>query len=360
MAAAAAIPAAAPLPDAPWPEGNRVDAPQDPEIAALLRDPALTGPGMRAVVVVRDGRIVGEIYGQGFSAETPLLGWSMAKTVTAAIIGTVVAEGKMAVADKGLSAGWTDGRAAIGVGDLMAMSSGLEFNEDYGDVTDVTRMLYLEPDMAAFAAAKPLSGKMGGVFSYSSGTPLVLSRLWQDRVGADAARMAADKALRADRHDKRCPGNGCARHLRRFVLPLRYGARLGQASVNSCFRTESGTAGRSCRQALSPGCARPPPPRTENTGSGQLWLRGPQGGLPEDADPDAGLGLPEDTFWLEGHDGQSVAVVPSKRLSRRTHGPDAVEARLQAAGAGGSDSKAVGVEASAGRDQRFVSTACTA
>ena len=40
----------------------------------------------------------------------------------------------------------------------MAMSSGLEFNEDYGDVTDVTRMLYLEPDMAGFAAAKPLAG----------------------------------------------------------------------------------------------------------------------------------------------------------------------------------------------------------
>ncbi len=91
----------------------------------------------------------------------------MTKTVTAAIIGTVVGDGKMAVADKDCCTDWTDGRAAISAADLMAMSSGLEFNEDYGDVTDVTRMLYLEPDMAAFAAAKPLVGEVGRVFSYS-------------------------------------------------------------------------------------------------------------------------------------------------------------------------------------------------
>jgi CubicO group peptidase (beta-lactamase class C family) len=312
-AAAAAIPAAAPLPDAPWPEGNRVDAPQDPEIAAMLRDPALTGPGMRAVVVVRDGRIVGENYGHGFSAETPLLGWSMAKTVTAAIIGTVVAEGKMAVADKGLSAGWTDGRAAIGVGDLMAMSSGLEFNEDYGDVTDVTRMLYLEPDMAAFAAAKPLSDKMGGVFSYSSGTPMVLSRLWQDRVGADAAEWPRTKlfapigmtsaVLEMDAHGTFVGSSylyATARDWARFgQFLLQDGVWNGRAILPAGFVAWMREAA-----AASNG----------KYGNGLLWLRGPQGGLPEDADPDAGLGLPEDIFWLEGHDGQSVAVVPSKRL----------------------------------------------
>ena len=132
--------------DALWPEGNRVEPSQDPDLAAILDDPALTGPGMRAVVVVQNGRIVGERYGEGFSAETPLLGWSMTKTVTAAIIGTLVKDGKLALDRQGAVRAWkADGRAAISVADLMAMSSGLEFNEDYGDVTDVTRMLYLEP-----------------------------------------------------------------------------------------------------------------------------------------------------------------------------------------------------------------------
>ena len=60
------------------------------------------------------------------------------------------------------------------------MSSGLAFDEDYGDVTDVTRMLYLEPDMAAFAAGKPLAQPVGSHFNYSSGSSVLLARLWQD------------------------------------------------------------------------------------------------------------------------------------------------------------------------------------
>src|SRR5690606_29971883 len=70
------------------------------------------------------------------------------------------------------------------------MSSGLEFNEDYGSVTDVTRMLYLEPDMAAFAADKPLVAVPGERFSYSSGTTALLSRIWQDAFIAPQEALA--------------------------------------------------------------------------------------------------------------------------------------------------------------------------
>ncbi|WP_292375035.1 serine hydrolase, partial [Mesorhizobium sp.] len=141
--------------DALWPEGERVVALQNPAVTKIVDDAAMVGTGMRAVVAVKNGRIVAERYGEGFSAKTPLLGWSMTKTVNAAIVGTLVKDGKMALDKKGLFSPWkADGRAAISLADMMAMSSGLEFNEDYGDVADVTRMLYLEPDMAGFAEAK--------------------------------------------------------------------------------------------------------------------------------------------------------------------------------------------------------------
>jgi CubicO group peptidase (beta-lactamase class C family) len=42
-------------------------------------------------------------------------------------------------------------------------------------------------------------------------------------------------------------------------------------------------------------------------GRGQLWLSGP-------GDDDSGFGLPADTFWLRGHDGQTLTVIPSRRL----------------------------------------------
>src|SRR5690606_13208881 len=54
-------PAAEPS-EAPWPQGDVVDPAMNPALAKVLDDAALVGPGMRAVIVVKDGRIVGERY----------------------------------------------------------------------------------------------------------------------------------------------------------------------------------------------------------------------------------------------------------------------------------------------------------
>ena len=269
---------------------------------------------MRAIVVVHNGRIVGERYGEGFSPETPLLGWSMTKSVNAAIVGTLVKSGKLALDQKQLFEPWkADGRAAISLADLMAMSSGLEFNEDYGNVTDITRMLYLERDMAGFASAKPLVDPVGSVFSYSSGTPLILSRLWQNAAGAEAMSYPEARAVRPDRHDQRRARARRARHLRRLVLSLCDGARLG------AFRPVH-AAGRRLERRGNPAAGfvawmREEAPASKGQyGKGQVWLYGPEGDTPAGQDPDVGFDLPDDTYWLEGHDGQSVAIIPSKKL----------------------------------------------
>lgn len=55
---------------------------------------------MRAIVVVQDGRIIAETYGEGFSASTPLLGWSMTKTVNAALAGAAIKDGKLSLDPK--------------------------------------------------------------------------------------------------------------------------------------------------------------------------------------------------------------------------------------------------------------------
>jgi CubicO group peptidase (beta-lactamase class C family) len=303
-----------------WPAGNLVAPSQDPAIAAILDDPALQGPGMRAIVVAQNGRIVGERYGTGFDAASPLLGWSMTKTVTAAIIGTLVRDGKLDLAKAGLFPEWnTDERAKITVADLMAMASGLEFNEDYGDVTDVTRMLYLEPDMAAFARDKPLSGEIGKVFNYSSGTTVLLSRIWQDALGgADAALSYPKQAL---------------------FGPLGMGSAVMEADARGTYTGSSylyatahdwakfaqmlvdgGTANGT--QILPPeyvAMMREPVAVSDEGfgpqyGKGQLWLRGPSGTTPDGEDPDTGFVLPSDAFWMRGHDGQAICIIPSKRL----------------------------------------------
>jgi CubicO group peptidase (beta-lactamase class C family) len=84
-----------------------------------------------------------------------------------------------------------DSREHISVANLLSMTSGLDFNEGYGAVSDVTRMLYLEPDMAAFAGSKPLIHPAGAVWSYSSGAAVLLSRIFQDAVGSGAGLRPA-------------------------------------------------------------------------------------------------------------------------------------------------------------------------
>ncbi|MGO8565466.1 6-aminohexanoate hydrolase, partial [Rhizobium ruizarguesonis] len=78
---------------------------------------------------------VTEAYGPGFSEKTPLIGWSMTKTVNAAVLGRLMLGGKISFDDDNLLAQWkNDTRARIKVSDLLGMESGLAFNEDYGDV----------------------------------------------------------------------------------------------------------------------------------------------------------------------------------------------------------------------------------
>lgn len=319
VAALHALPKADPSPPAAvgiWPLGETVEPSQDPAVVRILDDKALTGPGMRAVVAVHNGRIVGERYDEGFSTKTPLLGWSMTKSVTAAIIGTVVKSGKLAVDQKDLLPAWKgDGRAAISVADLMAMSSGLAFNEDYGDVTDVTRMLYLEPDMAGFAAAQPLTGEIGKVWSYSSGTTNILSSIWQSALGDPAVALAWPKqalfqpigmtsaVLETD-------AEGTFVGSSYLYATARDWARFGQ------FMLQDGAWGG--KQILPPGFVawmREPASASKGEyGRGHLWLHGSDAGTPAGQNPDAGFDLPKDTYWFLGHDGQSIAVVPSKKL----------------------------------------------
>ncbi len=297
-----------------WPEGIAVDPSQDPEVVKILDDPAMTGPGMRAVIVVKNGRIVGERYGEGFTLKTPLLGWSMTKSVNAAIVGTAIKAGKLSLDKAPVFPSWAeDSRAAIKVADLMAMSSGLEFNEEYGDVTDVTRMLYLEPDMAGFAEDKPAVSAPGTLFNYSSGTAVMLSRAWQDALGADALAWPrhalfepigmTSAVLETDARGTFVGSSylyATARDWARFGLFIEQNGvwndtRILPEGFVDMMRAEAAAA-------------------KGEYGQGQVWLHGPDAGTPPGEDPDKGFDLPADAFWFLGHDGQSTAVIPSQRL----------------------------------------------
>ncbi|MRW90523.1 serine hydrolase [Duganella sp. FT80W] len=306
----------APSPNVPWPTGSLADT--DAAVQALLDQDALAGPGMRGMAVIYRGRLVAQRYGAGFTSASPLLGWSMTKTVSAALVGMQVADGKLALTQSGFLPG---DAGKVTLAQLMAMSSGLRWNEGYGDVSDVTRMLYLEPDMAAFTATQPLEAAPGTKWNYSSGTTVLLSRIWQRAAGGPEAAGAAAAALSLP-HDRLFAPLGMSSAVmeadaRGSMVGSSYmyattqdWARFGQ------FLLQDGIwqGKRILPEGFVDGMRQPVAASGGQYGQGQVWRWGPSGDTPEGQNPDTRFQLPADTYWMEGHDGQSIAIVPSLQL----------------------------------------------
>ncbi|USX16743.1 beta-lactamase family protein [Oxalobacteraceae bacterium OTU3CAMAD1] len=317
-----------PSPSVPWPTGSMADT--APAVQALVNQDALSGPGMRGIAVIHRGRLVAQRYGDGFALRTPLPGWSLTKTVNAALVGMQIAEGKLAPQQSGFWPAGADGRSQITLPQLMAMSSGLQFDETYGGVSDLTRMLYLEPDMAAYAAAQPLLQPAGTVWSDSSGTALLLSRIWQR---AAAGATGNDGALPA-KNGPTSPAVLSLPHDRLFA-PLGMSSALIEADARGNlvgssymfasthdwarfgqFLLQDGVwqGKRMLPAGFVEAMWQPAPASGGQYGQGQVWRHGPQGATPPGQNPDLPFKLPADTYWMLGHDGQSIAIVPSKGL----------------------------------------------
>jgi CubicO group peptidase (beta-lactamase class C family) len=299
----------APAESSAWPEGTQVQT--NSAIDQILTDAKLAGPGARAIVVVDHGRIVGERYATGFRPNTPLLGWSMTKTVMAGVIGMAVKDGKLALDQAGFWEG-SDGRERIQLKDLLAMSSGLQWNEAYGAVSDVTSMLYLQPDMAQFARSPPLAHPPGETWVYSSGTAVILTSIAQHALAQDLAsyinvRLFGPIGITSAviEPDERGTLVGSSY----MYATARDWARYGQ------FLLQDGTWGG--RDLLPAGyvamMAQPVASSKGQYGKGQTWLWGSDAVTPG-VNPDAAFGIPPDTFWMSGHDGQNIAIIKSRQL----------------------------------------------
>ena len=174
----------APLAAQPLPRSGALDD----LLNQLLTLDNSAGLNTRALLVLRDGEVLGEAYAAGFDTTTPHLGWSMAKTLTAVLLGLLERDGLLDTNEAGLFPEWLDERADIRIHDLLQMSSGLAFEEVYAPGADATRMLFNEARASDVARDQPLAYPIGSHFAYSSGTTNLLMRLFFDRVGGTPAR----------------------------------------------------------------------------------------------------------------------------------------------------------------------------
>ena len=297
-----------------WPEGplpggvdlgSAMDRAFDPEGA--LRQ-------TYAVVIVHRGRLVFERYdgllpqwdkpGKPVVRDTPLLSWSMAKSMLHAVVGMLVEEGRLVLDEPAPVPGWQspgDPRAAVTLQHLLDMRDGLDFMEEYEDAgsSDVLQMLFGagQGDMAAFAADRPLAAPPGARFNYASGTSNIISGIVARTVG---------------------PGEP----YRQFLDERLFGA-LGMSSARATFDDAGTWVAASYVYATARDYAR----------FGLWYLRDgvwddrrllPRGWVdhgrrPRSVDPDDGdlygahwwtRAHASGTFWAAGHEGQYIDICP--------------------------------------------------
>ena len=325
-----------PVPQSPelWPQGDATVPPADwdPGIdkAGLKKviDQAFVGAGdpnaanARAMAVVYKGRLLAEKQAEGFDPATPLLGWSMTKTVNGMLayqkldqagidLDTPVVDSFPADREPPWVAQWRqDDRKNITIDNLMTMTSGLDFGDDYGPLAKVVTMLYGQPSMADYAASQPLAQAPGTYFNYSTGVADIISQVAQ-------GQFATDKEYwRYPQQELFYPSGVSSATLGTDTSGTWVGgsylwadtgdwARLGQMML------DDGKVGG--RQVLPAGwwklAGTPALPDGDGAGYGaQTWIPGSKVGGECRTYP----GVPADTLSMEGHYGQIVAMVPSR------------------------------------------------
>ena len=308
----------------PWPTGDVISV-QESANAKLnsIIDSAFEEPssdpkhhrGVRAIIVVHNGQVVAEQYAPGFDRHTPLIGWSMTKSLTSALAGILVGQGKIDVLAAPVLPEWgasNDPRSKLTLDHLLRMSSGLEFGEVYDDpLSDVCKMLFATPDAGGYAAAKHLEADPDTVWQYSSGTTNIIAKILRNAVADDASYHAMPHELFKRigmRHAviETDPsgtfvgssfGWATARDWARFgLLYLNDGVWMGERILPEGWVDY-------CRT---------PTARAPNGQYGAQWWC--NAGTNDDGENRLWPRLPADLFAARGFQGQSINIFPTQKL----------------------------------------------
>ncbi len=259
----------------------------------------------RSVLVVYKDQIIAEKYADGFNRKSKILGWSMTKSITATYFGILQKQGKIDIMKPAPVAEWAnDSRKDITINDLLHMNSGLEWEEDYGKISDVTKMLFQAEDMSKPQIEKPSKYKPNTHWYYSSGTTNLLSGIlrkqfqsqqqyldfWYsafiDKIGMNSMLVETDMA---GNFVGSSYGWANTRDWAKFgLLYLHKGNWFGTQIFDESWAQYVAT-----------------PTNTSNGRYGaQFWLNA--GGYFPD--------VPRDMYYCSGYQGQMVAIIPSKDL----------------------------------------------
>ncbi|MBR1134873.1 MULTISPECIES: serine hydrolase domain-containing protein [Bradyrhizobium] len=311
-----ALRAAAPAPDLPDIAAADPVEPADAGLRAAL-DHAFEEPASpplrrtKAVVVIKDGRLIAERYAATIGVDTPLIGFSMTKTVTNALLGILTRQGRLSPQMPAPVAEWrdaADGRHDITLEQLMRMTSGLALDETNSGF-DPSSQMEIHRDMAAFAVHAPLIAPPGQRWAYSSASTQILARIIRDAAGGpeqtiELAWRELFGPLGMRSATLQYDGTGTMQGYANMLASARDWAKLGLLYLGD------GVVGD--RRILPEGWVAMSAKATLDTDYGAgLWTNRSQHAH---ALGRAKQGIPADAFFAFGLLGQRLVIMPSQRM----------------------------------------------
>jgi CubicO group peptidase (beta-lactamase class C family) len=291
---------------------------QNSALKAAL-DEAFEGPGaskrhVKVIVIVKDGHVVAERYAPGFNVNTPVMSFSVAKSVTNALLGILVRQGKMTMNAPAPVPEWqqpNDPRARITPDNLLRMESGLDAAETGSGFDPSSQMLYDSSDMGAFAARRRLKIPPATRWEYTSINTLLLDRMIGDTIGGGPAgfRRFAENELFGPIGVRdvtlEFDGAGTFVGSSHVYAPARAFARLGLLFLNDGVAPDG-------RRVLPAGWAAYSRKSTlgSNYGAGFWTNDGPS----EGAAWRVTHCFPKDGYFASGDLGQRIYIIPSEHL----------------------------------------------
>jgi len=272
-----------------------------------------------AFLIQRHGKLIFERYGADHGPTSPHVSWSMAKSITHALVGVGVKQGKIDI-DRPLKA-VPHGDPKLNLRTLLTLTDGLQWDEgDYDPAkSDATRELYGEGrfDGAAYTAAKPQAYPPGTHWRYSTGAfhlaaAELQAHLFPDLTAAEARRAAMADWIDANLFHPLAMTTAVAEFdaAGTFVGgSWVYASARDYAKFGELYRLDGLWNGR---RLLPEGWVKfARAPTLEPIYGAGFWLEAPSNA--KTLSLMAGKG-PLDGFSAQGHDGQVILVVPSKAL----------------------------------------------
>jgi CubicO group peptidase (beta-lactamase class C family) len=291
--------------------------PADPKLKAAL-DHAFEEPAVppfrrtKAVLVVHEGNVIAERYADGIGTDTPLLGFSMTKSVVNTLIGILTQKGLVTPSMPAPISEWraaTDPRREIEVEHLLRMTTGLALDETNSGFDPSSQMVYLQNDMAAFAVRAAAVAPPGARWAYSSPTTLLLARIIRDAVGGPEQTLAFAwrelfNPLGMREVTLEFDGAGTLEGSTSMLASARDWARFGLLYLND------GVVGG--HRILHEDWVDFSAAATLDTDYGAgFWTNRSEH---EHAKARVRLGIPRDAFFASGDLGQRIVIIPSQHL----------------------------------------------